>query len=202
MSRRNTNDPYFDWLCMKIGVDSRNPKRNYGQMVAMLHGVNYIPIMKLDENRASDGIQLRVAFMNAHGPYGSSTNRGPCTVLEFLIALASKMNFLMGAEENSHRTEWYFWRMISHLGIRKLTDDFWEISKGEFFVEDACDRIMNRCYNPDGSGGLFPLKEPTKDQTQVEVWNQMQAWLYENSDIDLTMDDDDFYYDITERRDN
>ena len=187
---RRTRDPYFDWLCLKIGVDNRNPKRNYGQMVAMLHGINYIPTLPLDENRANDGIQLRVDFMNAHGPYGSATNRGPCTMLEFLVALAGKMNFLMGSEENWHRTEWYFWRIIRHLGLRKLTDDFWDIGHGEFFVEDACDRVINRKFDYNGNGGLFPLRDPPMDQREVEVWNQMQAWLFENSDIDLEMHED------------
>ena len=187
---RRTADPYFDWLCLKIGVDPRNPRRNYTKMVAMLHGINYIPSLALDENRAGDGLQLRVDFMNAHGPYGSSTNRGPCTMLEFLVGLASKMNFLMGAEENWHRTEWYFWRMMRHLGLRQLTDDRWDIAHGEFFVEDACDRVMNRTYDPDGTGGLFPLRQPMKDQTEVEIWSQMHAWLCENSDIDLTMNED------------
>lgn len=190
MSRRRTGDPYFDWLCMKIGVDNQNPKRNYGQMVKMLHGIDYTPILSMDENRANDGIQLRVEFMNAHGPYGSSTNRGPCTLLEFLVALAMKMNFLMGEEDNQHHTEWYFWRMIRHLGLRKYTDDFWFSCNGEFFVEDAADRVINRKYEANGDGGLFPLRGYYGDQRTIETWQQMQYWLGENSDIDLYMNED------------
>lgn len=184
-----TGDPYFNWLCMKIGVNSNNPNRNYGNMVAMLHGINYIPLLDRDENRASDGIQLRVDFMNAHGPFGSSTNRGPCTMLEFLIALAMKMNFLMGEEDNRHRTEWYFWRMIRHLGLRKFTDDYWFTCNGELHVEDAIDRILSRNYMPNGDGGLFPLMNPPQDQRTTETWIQMHNWLHEHSDIDLFEED-------------
>jgi hypothetical protein len=151
----------------------------------MLHGINYIPIMKIDENRGNDGLQLRVDFMNIHGAYGSSTNRGPCTMLEFLVALASKMNFLVGEEDDPRRTEWYFWRLIRNLGLRKLTDENWDLRHGEFFVEDAVDRVLNRHYESDGSGGLFPLNCPFQDQRQVEIWNQMHAWLCENADLNL-----------------
>ena len=190
MSRR-TGDPYFDWLCMKIGVDSRKPNRNYGNMVAMLHGINYKPIMDRDENRAVDGLQLRVDFMNAHGPYGSSTNRGPCTMLEFLVSLAGKMNFMMGEEDNPHHTEWYFWRLMRNLGLRKFTDDYWDYGHGEFFVEDAFDRVLKRKYMYNGDGGLFPLKCPSCDQRTVEIWSQMHAGLCENSDINLFTEEPD-----------
>lgn len=190
MSGRRTGDPYFDWLCIRIGIDPRNPKRNYGKMVTMLHGINYIPAMEMDENRASDGLQLRVEFMNMHGPYGSATNRGPCTLLEFLIALAMKMNFLMGGEDNRHHTEWYFWRLMRHLGLRKFTDDYWDFYDGEVHVEDAADRIINRKIEPNGDGGLFPLRGKYEDQRYCEVWRQMQYWLNENSDIDLYLCED------------
>lgn len=190
LSARRTNDPYFDWLCIKIGINPNNPNRNYSKMVTMLHGINYIPMMAMDENRANAGIQLRVDFMNRHGLYGSSTNRGPCTLLEFLIALASSMNFLMGNDDNPHHTEWYFWRMIRNLGIRKFTDDYWESFNGELYVEDAADRIINRQFGRNGEGGLFPLKGDYGDQRRTEVWQQMQYWLGENSDIDLYLDED------------
>jgi len=190
MGSRITGDPYFDWLCMKIGVNPSNPKRNYTNMVSMLHGINYIPVLEMDENRANDGIRLRLKFMNLHGSYGSALNRGPCTLLEFLIALAMKMNFLMGEEDNQHHTEWYFWRLIRNLELRKYTDDFWDFGHGECFVEDAADRIMNRHYERSGRGGLFPLRGDYGDQRQVEVWQQMQFWLNENSDINLFIEED------------
>lgn len=160
-------------------------------MVTMLHGIDFKPCMERDENRAGDGIQLRVDFMNAHGPFGSATNRGPCTMLEFLVSLAGKMNFLMYEEDNPHRTEWYFWKLIRNLGLRKFTDDHWDECHGEFFVEDACDRVLNRKYMYDGDGGLFPLRHPQQDQTMVEIWGQMHAWLGENSDIDLFAEESD-----------
>jgi hypothetical protein len=35
----------------------------------------------------------------------------------------------------------------------------------------------------DGSGGLFPLKNPQQNQRTTEIWYQMNAWLMENSNV-------------------
>ena len=138
--------------------------------------------MPMDANRGNDGLQLRVDFQNEHGAWGSSTNRGPCSYLELLVGLAKRMSFLMHGEEHSH-TEFYFWHLIGNLGLIKCTDDRWHNMNGEFFVDDAIYRINERCFCAGGEGGLFPLRNPERDQRGVEIWYQMQAWLMENSDV-------------------
>jgi hypothetical protein len=138
--------------------------------------------MAMDTNRGNDGLQLRVDFQNEHGPWGSSTNRGPCSYLELLVGLAKRMSFLMHGEENSH-TEYYFWRMIRNLDLTRCNDAKWNEMNGEFFVDDAVFRVNERCFCADGSGGLFPLRNYERDQRGVEIWYQMQAWLMENSDV-------------------
>lgn len=174
---RATNDPYFDWLCILIGV------KGYTRLVSSLHEKQFHPAMELDINRGADGLQLRVEFMNEHGPWGTSSNRGPCTMLEFLVGLAKRMSFLTGGEGNHGQTGYYFWRMIDNLGLSKATDGQWDILNGEFFVEDAVWRINERQYGADGQGGIFPLRRPNVDQRTVEIWYQMNAWLIENSDV-------------------
>ena len=111
--------------------------------------------MAMDQNRGGDGLQLRVDFIREHGPWGSSTNRGPCTMLEFLIALSKRMSFLMYGEDHGYAA-YYFWKLIDNLGLSKVTDDRWDYVNGAFFVEDAVWRINERIMNTDGSGGLFP----------------------------------------------
>lgn len=179
-----TSDPYFNWLCILIGVNKNQPNRNYGQLVNALHYNSvYQPKVEMDVNRGADGLQLRVDFINEHGPWGSATNRGPCSMLEFLIGLAKRMNFLMYQSDGHRYTEYYFWKLIGNLGLLKLTDDKWAFMNGDFFVEDAVWRINERQYSADGSGGIFPLKRPDKDQRGVEIWYQMNNWLLEQSDI-------------------
>lgn len=180
---RGTNDPYFDWLSIIIGLNKNYSRRNYIQLVTTLHATEYNPLLPLDNNRGIDGLQLRVEFMNEHGAWGSATNRGPCSFLEFLVGVSRRMSFLMYGEGNHTGTEFYFWKLIDNLGLTKCTDDRWEYINGEFFVEDAIWRVNQRQYSYDGSGGLFPLRNPKEDQKNVEVWYQMNQWLIEQSDV-------------------
>ena len=174
------DDPYFNWLYLLIGCETSH--RGYSRLISYLHKKTFKPKLRMDANRGSDGLQLRVDFISEHGPWGSSTNRGPCTFLEFLIGLSKRISFLMHGEENSY-TEFYFWRMIDNLGLLKCVDPKWDSMNGEFFVDDAVYRINERLFCGDGSGGLFPLRNPQKDQRGVEIWYQMQAWLMENSEV-------------------
>lgn len=184
---RGTTDPYFDWLCILIGIDERTTNRNYGMLARTLHSMEFRAKLPADTNRGMDGMQLRVEFLELHGPFGSSTNRGPCTMLEFFIGLARRMSFLMSGNAGRHRTEYYFWRLMDNLRLSKLTDDKWYYLNGEFFTEDAIWRVLNRQFERDGSGGIFPLKKSMQDQRTVEFWYQMQAWIGENCEIDLSI---------------
>ena len=50
-------------------------------------------------------------------------------------------------------------------------------------VEKLLERVkkfLNREYDKDGTFGLFPLKNPKKDQRKVEIWYQMMAYIIEN----------------------
>lgn len=108
-------------------------------------------------------------------------------MLEFFVALSKRMSFLMNGNTQFHHTEYYFWVIMRNLGLNKLTDDRWEYLNGDFFVEEAVWRVLNRQYEVDGSGGMFPLRNATCDQRAVEIWYQMQSWLNENCEIDLSI---------------
>ena len=180
-----TNDGYFDWLCILIGIDCRTTGRNYGILARGLHSMEFRAKLPPDNNRGMDGMQLRVDFMRQYGPQGSSTNRGPCTMLEFFIALAKRMSFLMHGNDSGHHSEYYFWVMMNNLKLSKLTDDKWHYLNGDFYLEDAIWRVQNRQFDYNGQGGIFPLRMSKDDQRFVEFWYQMQAWLSENCEISL-----------------
>lgn len=181
---KTTNDPYFQWLCKKVKIPEKRP---YLRMAEELHRLIFKPgdAIDTDKNRANDGLQLRVGFMERYGPMGSSGNRGPCTMLEFLIGLAGRMAYIMGEEGNDLHTGHYFWSMIGNLRLTKLTDDRYDELNGDFFVQEAVDRVLFRTYEWDGSGGLFPLKRCRHDQRKTEIWYQMQNWLLESGDVEL-----------------
>lgn len=182
---RITKDPYFDWLCISVGLDKRLPGANYIRLAQELHQMEFRAKLPADANRGMDGMQLRVDFMRMHGDYGTATNRGGCTMLELMVALSKRMNFLMDGNEKRHRTAYYFYTLLRNVGLDKVTDDRWDMMHGEFFTDDAVYRIIDRQYEANGRGGFFPLKYPKEDQRGVELWYQMQAWLNENSDMEL-----------------
>lgn len=181
---RGAIDPYFNWLCILIGIDSRTSERDYGTLAWALYQVEFQAKLPADKNRGMDGMQLRVEFIQQYGPY-ESIIRGPCTMLEFFIALAKRMSFLMSENPSKHHTEYYFWKMMENLRLTKLTDDKWDYLNGDFFIEDMTWRVLNRQYDADGSGGIFPLRYPREDQRRVDFWYQMQNWLVENCEIEL-----------------
>jgi hypothetical protein len=106
-------------------------------------------------------------------------------MLEFLIGLAGRMAFIMGEEGNPLHTGYYFWQMIENLRLGKLSDDRFDELNGSFFTQEAVDRVLYRTYDRNGRGGLFPLKNPEKDQRGVEIWYQMQEWLLESGDVEV-----------------
>lgn len=176
------NDPYFQWLCKKVGVGKGKP---YLRMTTLLHQLIFRPSIEMDGNRANDGLMLRVEFMQRYGEYGSSTNRGACTMLEFLIGLAKRMSFLMGEEGQPSKTEHYFWCLIRNLRLLKLTDERYDDLNGDFFVEEAVQRVLDRSYDAYGNGGLFPLRYAVNGYMEADIWYQMQAWLGEHCEINI-----------------
>lgn len=102
-------------------------------------------------------------------------------MLELLVGLARRMGFLIGNENDPSGTAQCFWQMIGNLGLRPLTDENWIARHGEFRVEDAVHRILDRTYEPTGEGGLFPIPEYIHahggDARNMEIWYQMQIWM-------------------------
>ena len=44
-------------------------------------------------------------------------------------------------------------------------------------VDDVLETVIWRNYQANGHGGLFPLKNAKRDQTKVEIWYQLAAYL-------------------------
>lgn len=177
-------DPFFDWLCYKAGI---NDQKSYFTLAAELHRIAFNPmhLIETDKNRAQDGLELRVEFMERYGAQGSAKNRGPCSMLEFLVGLARQMSFIM-CDLNGDveaKTSKYFFVLLGNLGLLKLDDNNYIRLNGDFYVSDAVDRVLNRQYESSGKGGLFPLKGDHGDQKCAEIWYQMQFWLGEHLDI-------------------
>ncbi len=131
-----------------------------------------------DDNRAEDGLNLRERF-----ELESSLrlpDLGECRMLEFLIALAIRLNESVYDYENPDQASYWFWRLIKNLQLDAYNDNC-PFDRIRFHISGVFERLNARVYEFGGSGGgLFPLEEPMADQTSVEVWYQMMAYLTEN----------------------
>ena len=186
MSRHGTIDVeqwYFNWLCDLIHADQID--RSYYILMKDLHKKEFTSIVEHDENRAYDGMELREECLKELGYPKYVTIDGPCSVLEMLIGLARRMDFETSdpyEEEGHDRTTYWFWEMIENLGLTIFDDDSYVDMEGQIFVDSIVDRLVERRYEENGEGGIFPLRHTTEDQRDVEIWYQMHMYLAENAE--------------------
>lgn len=169
---------YFEWLCERDAVKFSGVKNDL--LLAVLHTTAFdIPLhsskaVRLDTNRMADAIDLRTQYLNGeHREDLDGFKVFPSSlpsVLEILVSLSSRMAYQLPDEFDE---SWCFTTLVGNL--------FKGVDTNE--VKEIYDRLVmfkTRTYGPDGFGGLFPLKNPTKDQRKVEIWYQMMAYILEN----------------------
>lgn len=172
---------YFSWLVSKIEFGEITEL--YMGLLKRMFSSTYFSALPMDENRASDGKDLRYFFCEETGYDLDNLNwvvGDECTILEMLIAFADLIaNKEFGDSEKGDRTPDWFWRMVKNLGLLEYPGDYFplEISTE---VTIILRNWMNRNIDYDGSGGLFPLKNPPGDERKVEFLYQMRAYLNEN----------------------
>lgn len=172
-----TDNLYFEWLYGQVGsVKNRNPARSYWHLFKQLHSREFTWFVPNDDNRVADGKELRDEFIAEYDlvevdPYWVELG---CSVLEMLVALSRRLAF----QTIEPASEW-FWIMAQNLDIRQYTDEKYN-NRSERVVDEVLDRVIDRTYSKDGSGGLFPLRKPVGNQRSIEIWYQMSAYLLEN----------------------
>lgn len=173
MSSYDISNEYHEWLCDIIGRGD-----DYKMLTDQLDATRFEWSFERDINRAEDGEELRDEFARQTG---RSVRRGrPCSIFEMLIGVARRMNYAI-SDPYSHvdRTEECFWELVANLG---LTDE--EFMDGDQYdpieVGNILDQFIKRSYERNGSGGIFPLRNSVEDQRKVEIWYQMNQYLYEN----------------------
>lgn len=165
------NNAYFKWL-MDLVCGSRFAKTiSYEKLLTYLHSVTFTFTIGKDANRAFDGEELRYRYALEQEDEGLEyyLNDRPCSILEMMIALAIRgEESIMDNPNYGNRTGQWFWRMINNLGLSGMLDHCFDID----YVMDTVDRFLNRDYEPDGTGGLFRIKNCDKDLRKVEIWYQ------------------------------
>lgn len=168
---------YFVWLTELIDLNS-DEHEVYSMLIKDLHRKTFYPITDGDRNRADDGVKLRELYCDESTCDGFNYkhfNDDPCSLLEMLIGLAKRINdYILEMS-----VPYWFWLMIANLGLDILTDD--EMLDGGWSVLDAvCDRLINKTYNRNGRGGLFPLPNLRKNVRKLDIWEQMNLYINYN----------------------
>lgn len=175
MTTKSLDDKYFEWLCdFTVSKKKRVPK-TYNKLLSELYYHEFIPLVPHDENRAFDGVDLRLRFSREFGVHYRPDI--PCSILEMMIALALRCEEqIMYDPDIGNRTSYWFWLMVRNMGLFKYSDDkFTDRTVNK--VEELIDIFTNREYEPNGKGGLFVLNDCDHDLRKVEIWYQMCWYL-------------------------
>ena len=172
---------YFDWLCERIGIQDKHVKDS--QAINILYETKFRVCEKyhkqvaLDESRIEDVLSMREKFTNDSdfepmfdARFLLRVGLSDVSIFEIMVALADRMVY--NCSDSIDRSE-AFLIMFKNL--------FSGIDEND--VEKLLERVkkfLNREYDKDGTFGLFPLKNPKKDQRKVEIWYQMMAYIIEN----------------------
>ena len=161
-----TDQAYFEWLVQQIHVPN---DRTFYDLFERMHNLEFVWTVPNDNNRIQDGLDLRYEFLNENP--GRLTSNG-VSFLEVLVALSRRVAFTAGG--NAPR---WAWKLIKNLRLHKAYDP-WTAQKAHS-TEEILEAVIWRTYRRDGQGGFFPLKNPSEDQTKVEIWYQMNAYVIE-----------------------
>ena len=170
------NKQYFEWMCQLVCDEKHSDWLPYQKLLHYLHDRDFTYTLEFDGNRAEDGVDLRYRFAYEHN-YNNALldclDRGECSVLELMVALAGKCEEYMDNPDTGDRTGRWFWDMVASLGLDDMTDSYFD----EYYVSEKIDIFLNRVYAPNGKGGLFTIRRCRYDLREVEIWHQMCWYL-------------------------
>ena len=176
MTQNYVINEYFEWLSDLVCKDRYSSQISYRKLLMRLHDIEFRYSLPMDQNRASDGINLRYRFAYRHSDIANAESylHGPCSVLEMMVALSMRCEEdIMDDGEIGDRTSQWFWTMIRNLGLGTMTDSKFDRN----LVDSAVARFLDRDYEPDGRGGLFQVKNCKYDMRSIEIWHQLNEYL-------------------------
>lgn len=173
-------ESYLSWLCSIAGAENNAFGNRYYILFKTLHEIPFTVIIDRDNNRLNDALKLREMFKdNTCYAIYDCIDALPVSFLELLISLALRMEFIISSSEDIDETCKWVWILLENLNLEWFDDITWD-DNSEVEVHYICQRVMDRTYEFDGKGGIFPLKACKDDLRGVELWYQMNYFLNEN----------------------
>ena len=174
--RYRIREEYFDWLYELVCKQRYSNRISYKKLLTHLHNTVFRYSILKDQNRAEDGICLRYRFTDEYYSIKDAEKylKGPCSVLEMMVALAVRCEENIMDDPNiGDRTGQWFWEMIGNLGLGSMNDTRFDI----IYVDEVISKFLDRKYSRDGRGGLFTIKNCHCDLRKVEIWYQLCWYL-------------------------
>ena len=171
-------DGYFLWLCSLIDADLDR----YSELLYILYNMEYRWSIRQDESRATEGLMLRDEYYQLTDKEASWVLEGdwPCNVLEALIPLSRRMDDTLTDEYHGDRSRVWFWEFIENLGLRQydnqhLKNDIYDAC--EYDVQIIVNRWLDRRFDFDGTGSIFPVPGAVGDQREISTIYQMYNYV-------------------------
>lgn len=180
MSSEPLDELYFKWLYEQVADPGFHQQSlTYWKVLRILFTKEFVWVVDVvnDENRIKDGKALRVDFLREKGIGRYDVDPDwieiGCSVLELMVGLSRRMAFMADGEPHY----WFWEHLMKNIGLSKYSDDSRRIPR--MYIDRMLDRLIFRIYEPSGLGGFFPLEDAPQDQTKVELWYQLSAYVME-----------------------
>ncbi len=164
---------YRDWL-----INNVNIVEDYTYLLRELYDIEFYSVVKYDEDRGMDGLNLREKWADETG-YKGSLDFGVANVLEVLIGIAIRIEYhLFGTK---YYDEWdyinIFWDMISNLGLEKMYGTLSRYTFDE--IREKVTHFLNRDYFCHKNCNIFKFENEPKDIKKLNIWTQMGLYIRE-----------------------
>ena len=175
MTRVRLPEAYLEWL--EPQLRDENNGKSYSDLIILMFQTEFpLEVARAvpnDDNRLADGMELRSEFSREFRvKYEDLLAMGPASFLEVLIGLSRRLEFAAGGSAPG-----WAWQLVCNLELHRMSNPLSEAKQRH--VRDILETVIHRKYRPDGQGGFFPLAFPDEDQTRIEIWYQLHAFLEE-----------------------
>jgi hypothetical protein len=173
------DEQYFNWLYRRVRPDNlKTPLAGYEMVCGEMHRIVFDDRVPNDDNRSADGKELRREFIEEQQDLKVHDCREwlslDASIFEMIVALCDRCEFIAPLT-----VKIWFEIFLNNLGLCDYRDNELAL-KNRPKVRHALRKLNSRTYKGNGVGGLFPLKNPSQDQRNVEIWYQMAKYLDEN----------------------
>jgi len=161
----------------------------------------WLESVKEDEIRAKDALEIREKYAQEVGKLAGKSSRdidriwksvhGKVSVLEIIFSLCVHLDEMFNEEEPWKMVGFFYRILIRNLALDEFDDEDFDHRESEIrdIWKGRIKQFLRREYFESGCcGGLFPLnnwdKDSGKNQKEVGLWYQMNAWVNEHVDDD------------------